>query len=169
MSWSLEALTKHLKRPEAVDVVELNHPILVELGVFGGKPKLDDTGLTKEIKRLKRQANKERLRKRFDLLWGQYGEGLVLDDELLFHPTRKWRFDYCHHESKVAVELEGGTNSRKTKSRHTTPEGFREDRKKYLAAVSLGWIVISLTSDMIDHDNVQTIVDTIGGRLKGGI
>jgi len=73
--------------------------------------------------------------------------------------------DYAHVESLTSVELEGGTASIYTKSRHTTPQGFKGDREKYLAAMSVGWLVISLTSDMINQTNIETIVSTIRSRM----
>lgn len=56
--------------------------------------------------------------------------------EHLFHPTRKWRFDYAIPEHKIALEVEGGVW---TGGRHTRPQGFLGDIEKYNAGTLLGW------------------------------
>ncbi len=56
-----------------------------------------------------------------------------------FHPSRKWRFDYCWPEAKVALEVEGGVW---TGGRHTRGSGFVKDMEKYNAAALLGWRVV---------------------------
>lgn len=70
--------------------------------------------------------------------------------ELKFHPTRKWRFDYCIKgfnkngiEFKIAIEYEGLFSE---KSRHTTLNGFTRDCEKYNAAQILGWMVFRYTA-----------------------
>ena len=137
---------------------------LLNADQFESKP--DDTELFEQVAREKRKANREINRNKFDSLWREYGQGIILGGELTFHPKRKWSFDYHTKSAMVAVELEGGTASRYTKSRHTTPQGFKGDREKYLAAMSLGWVVISLTSDMITVENIETIVSTIKHRSR---
>jgi hypothetical protein len=137
---------------------------LLNRDLLEAKPK--DTELFKQIKKEKAKANREVNRNKFNLLWGEYGEGIILVEEHHFHPTRRFSSDYAHVESKTSVELEGGTGSRYTKSRHTTPQGFKGDREKYLAATALGWVVISLTSDMITVENIETIVSTIKQRSR---
>lgn len=131
--------------------------------LFEAKP--DDTELFKQVAKEKRNANRERNRKLFDSLWKDYGHGIELVEEHHFHPTRNYSSDYANLDSKTSIELEGGTNSRYKKSRHITPQGFKGDREKYLAAMSLGWVVISLTSDMINQINIETIVSTIKSRM----
>jgi len=41
--------------------------------------------------------------------------------ELVFHPKRKWRFDYAWEEQKLALEIHGGIHSG---GRHTRGRGF---------------------------------------------
>jgi hypothetical protein len=64
--------------------------------------------------------------------------------EHLFHPSRKWRFDYAIPEHKIALEVEGGVW---TRGRHTRPQGFLGDVEKYNAATLLGWRVFRVTPD----------------------
>lgn len=59
--------------------------------------------------------------------------------EYVFHPTRKWRFDYAIPQWKVAVEIEGGIW---TQGRHTRGQGFLDDLTKYNAAACMGWRVL---------------------------
>lgn len=67
--------------------------------------------------------------------------------ELRFHHTRKWRFDFAWSDHMVAFEIEGGIHRKQ--SRHTTPEGFTEDARKYNEATLLGWKVYRVTSQMV--------------------
>jgi len=75
--------------------------------------------------------------------------------EYKFHETRKWRFDFCWPDIKVAVELEGGVFSG---GRHTRGMGFVADCEKYNQAALLGWRVFRFhkTNDALDflHDNI---------------
>ena len=69
--------------------------------------------------------------------------------EYVFHPDRKWRFDFAWPHKKVALEVEGGIyGGKKTsgKSRHTTIGGFEKDCLKYAAAAQLGWRVYRFSS-----------------------
>ena len=67
--------------------------------------------------------------------------------EFMFHPTRKWRFDFAYPDCKVAIECEGGTWSG---GRHTRGSGFEADCEKYNQAALLGWKVLRFTKGMID-------------------
>ncbi len=64
--------------------------------------------------------------------------------EYLFHPTRKWRFDYAIPSHKIALEVEGGVW---TGGRHTRPQGFLGDIEKYNAGTLLGWRIFRVTPD----------------------
>jgi very-short-patch-repair endonuclease len=88
---------------------------------------------------------------------------LKLEEEVRFHPVRRWRFDFAHMETLVAVEIEGGTW---TGGRHTRPVGYEKDCEKYNAAGALGWTVFRLTSRMIRKENLEPIRDLILARLK---
>jgi very-short-patch-repair endonuclease len=125
----------------------------------------ESTSLAKRVAKEKRKESQNRLTNLFVSLWLEFGPGIELHQEYAFNPDRRWRFDFAHLPSKVAIELEGGTNSRRTKSRHTTPEGFKGDREKYNSATEFGWSVISLTLDMITSDHVQRIIGLIKRRL----
>ena len=62
-------------------------------------------------------------------------------EEVYFHPTRRWRFDFAWAPERVALEIEGGVWLKgNKKSRHTTGRGFTDDREKYNEAMLLGWL-----------------------------
>lgn len=66
--------------------------------------------------------------------------------ELLFHPTRKWRFDYAIPAAMVAIEVEGGAY---TQGRHTRGRGFEADMEKYNTAEAMGWHVLRFTPEWL--------------------
>lgn len=70
--------------------------------------------------------------------------GTTVYKEHVFHPVRKWRFDYALPEHMIAVEVEGGVW---TSGRHTRPQGFINDMEKYNAATVMGWRVLRVTPD----------------------
>lgn len=72
------------------------------------------------------------------------GRALVLMTEYKFHEKRKWKFDWCIEQLKVAFEYEGIYSEQ---SRHTNRKGYSKDTEKYNAAASLGWKVFRYTAD----------------------
>ena len=68
--------------------------------------------------------------------------------EYKFHPTRRWRFDFCWPQDDImlAVEVEGGTWSG---GRHTRGSGFEKDCEKYNEAALLGYTVLRVTADQV--------------------
>lgn len=62
--------------------------------------------------------------------------------EYMFHPTRRWRFDYCWPKERLAVEVEGGAFVR---GRHTRGKGFVQDMEKYNEATLLGYRILRYT------------------------
>lgn len=72
--------------------------------------------------------------------------------EFYFHPKRRWRFDYCCPELKIAVEIEGGAFSQ---GRHTRGVGFIKDMEKYNNATLLGYKLLRFTPDQ--KNKIDTI------------
>lgn len=72
--------------------------------------------------------------------------------ELLFHPKRKWRFDFAWEEQKLALEIHGGIHSG---GRHTRGRGFVEDRAKMNEATLLGWTVLEVTPEHIKSGQLR--------------
>lgn len=87
--------------------------------------------------------------------------------EIIFHPTRKWRFDYAWSELKIALEVHGGIY---TNGRHTRGSGFTEDKVKMNSAQLLGWIVIEATTEHVKNGQMLTwIKEAIAYRGNNGI
>ena len=72
--------------------------------------------------------------------------------ELLFHPKRKWRFDYAWPTRMIALEVHGGIHSG---GRHTRGKGFVEDRAKMNEATLLGWTVLEVTPEHIKSGQLR--------------
>lgn len=71
--------------------------------------------------------------------------------EFKFHPLRKWRFDYCFPDKKIAIEIEGGVFSG---GRHTRGIGYVRDMEKYNAATLHGWKLLRYTPQNIDFAQI---------------
>lgn len=91
--------------------------------------------------------------------------GPRLEAQYAFHPTRRWKFDWAHPASRVAIEIHGGTWMHK--SRHVSGTGFWGDRIKMNAALRLNWKVFELISDDLTNPRVyQEILDEIERRTR---
>jgi very-short-patch-repair endonuclease len=102
---------------------------------------------------------------RFNMVWRSI-HGPTLEEEHAFHPVRKWRADYAHHDSRTLIEVEGGIHSY---GRHNRASGFIADSEKYLEATLLGWRVIRLTKDQITPETLTRIKTLIEGVSSGSI
>ncbi len=69
--------------------------------------------------------------------WTAYGLPQP-EEELVFHPTRKWRLDWGWPAWKLGVEQDGGLFIR---GRHSRGAGRLGDYEKARAAIVLGWRV----------------------------
>lgn len=108
--------------------------------------KLNPHLFVKEVKRKKIIIRKESKGKiSIELVLNHWCKerGLKLVKEYEFHPSRKWRFDFCVPEIRLAVEYEGIYSE---KSRHTTRVGYTGDAIKYNTATQLGWKILRYTA-----------------------
>lgn len=72
----------------------------------------------------------------------------------LFHPKRKWRFDFCWPEEMLAVEINGGNW---IGGAHARATGLKRDYEKLNAAQNWGWRVLQFDADMVkDGTAIQT-------------
>jgi very-short-patch-repair endonuclease len=94
------------------------------------------------------------LEKRFGWTWLAL-KGPRLEREYRFEPTRKWRFDFAHPLTRIAIEIEGGVWIR---GAHTRPVGFTSDCEKYNAATAAGWRIFRLTRDMLGIAHMRPII-----------
>ena len=77
------------------------------------------------------------------------------ESEVRFHPTRKWRWDYCWPTHKLALEQQGGVWSG---GKHGRGSGIVKDMEKYSNAAALGWRVILVTpSDLAKPETLDLI------------
>lgn len=67
--------------------------------------------------------------------------------EVQFH-ARKWRFDLCWPEQRLAVEVDGGL---RVYGRHQRPEGYERDAEKLNEAAIAGYRVLRFTRGMIER------------------
>lgn len=82
--------------------------------------------------------------------------------EHIFHPTRKWRFDYAIPSRKIAIEIDGGVW---TNGRHNRATGYLGDLKKFNAAAALGWRVLKFTPDeRFKTETMNIIRETVNQR-----
>lgn len=83
--------------------------------------------------------------------------------EYVFHPTRKWRFDFAWVDMKLAIEVDGGTTY--GKSRHSKGDGFDNDCEKRNTAQAMGWTVFNFSSRMIKSGQaIMFVQDYFKGR-----
>lgn len=97
----------------------------------------------------------------FDSLWESFYPDIDLETEVRLIPERRYRFDYAHMESKVAIELNGQTWRL---GGHSSGSGLQRDYEKLNLAQSLGWCVFQLSSQMITEDWLSKIAATIRYR-----
>ena len=98
----------------------------------------------------------------FIRLWEQLG-GQALSRELRFDPVRRWRFDFAHEASRVAIEINGGVWSG---GRHVRGAGYLRDREKMNAAQAAGWRVFELGTGQVTAGNLLQIIETINSICK---
>lgn len=105
---------------------------------------------------------------KFIKCWRSVG-GTKTTQELKFHPTRKWRFDFAWPEQMVALEVEGGVWGKRTKNGfipggHTSGTGYTNNCEKYNEATLLGWAIFRLTPAQINIEMLEKIKYFIENR-----
>ena len=82
--------------------------------------------------------------------------------EHVFHPVRKWRFDFAWRDYRVALEVDGGAF---IGGRHTRGAGFAEDIEKQNEAVRLGWYVLRvLPKNLHKHSTYSLLREVLTNR-----
>ena len=118
-----------------------------------------------KLQRLRAKTRGSRLEARFALYWRSLG-GPVLEREYRFHPTRTWRADFAHVESRTLIEIEGGIYIAGG-GRHNRAAGFLADLEKYLEAALAGWRVVRLAEPLITAPMVDRLIAFVrGGGVK---
>lgn len=98
-----------------------------------------------------------RQERRFLLYWQSLG-GPQLKCEFTFHPTRRWRADFAHIESRTLIEIEGGIW---IQGRHNSPPGFAADAEKYLEAALAGWRLLCSRSNSFLNTLARAVAHTL--------
>lgn len=62
--------------------------------------------------------------------------------EVVFHPTRKFRWDYAYPDAKLAIEVDGGIYSG---GKHGQGVGIERDHEKQNMGAAVGWRVMRTT------------------------
>jgi very-short-patch-repair endonuclease len=116
-----------------------------------------ETMSTEQVKRAAKSMNKAQLEQRFLEAWRRLFPRLPVPTmQYQFHPTRRWRFDFCFIPEKLAVEVDGGAY---IAGRHSRPIGQKNDNEKMNNAVKLGWRVLRFnTVDFKDPEYVAEFV-----------
>lgn len=148
--WSDIAYKAALTNPDIVVADDSTMPAVPDSGGYTARQKGD-------------KKDPQILENRFMALWEIAGCP-ALEREYRFDEVRRWRFDFAHPQTMVAIEIEGGLYSR---GRHLRPQGYRDDAEKYNHAALGGWQVYRLTSDMITHDWIDKIADVIVTAMEG--
>lgn len=89
--------------------------------------------------------------------------------QFVFHPSRKWRFDFAWPELFVAVEIDGGIFIGGAKSGHRSVGGMMSDMEKLNQAAILGWCVLRFHSKDLDSKPWQTIEQAIVALMTASI
>jgi len=89
------------------------------------------------------ELNKYTLHETLKTIFGEFN----VTTEHVFHPTRRWRFDYAIPEIKLAVEYHGHAGFiGKGSSGHSSIKGLTNDCEKMNCAHALGWRVLAFTA-----------------------
>lgn len=121
--------SRRARRSSNASVDALARKILAEQDEAKGKPhkrKLSKPGQGSELEReLARQIHAARLP--------------APVEQYRFHPSRKYRADFCWIQQRLIVEVQGGVWSG---GRHTRGRGYIEDCERMVLAQLIGWRVL---------------------------
>lgn len=102
-----------------------------------------------------------KLELKFINLWETFFSEIKLIPEYKVIPDRRYRFDYVHLETRIAIEINGG---RWVKSGHSSGTGLLRDYEKNNLALLNGWVVFYLCDVQINKDNLTQIAEFIKGK-----
>lgn len=77
---------------------------------------------------------------------------IPIAQQVRFHPTRQWRFDFAFPKTGIAIEIQGfGTG-------HTSYTGMKSDYEKHNHAVMRGWVILYLMSDDLKDTKIRKTI-----------
>lgn len=130
MNWTI----KHIEQLKASGKIR-------DFSLMKPEKKPDSVGGRKVVTHFPKRSKEKEFISWNLLVWCQ--ENVTsLQEEYIFAPPRKWAFDWCLPELRIAIEYEGGIFMQK--SGHTNLKGIKRDIEKYNSAQVLGWKVIRL-------------------------
>lgn len=88
---------------------------------------------------------------------------VVIKREYKFHPTRKFRADFCLPEYKILVECQGGTFAHMG---HSTGLGIKRDQEKGNESNILGWCYLQFDRDAIESGEAVNVIIRAMAREK---
>ena len=91
---------------------------------------------------------KSELERAFNFICNAYNLPPPMRECRLLAP-RRFRFDFCWPEHRVAVEIQGGVYSN---GQHVRGKGYERDMEKHNLATLAGWTVLYFTGNQIKKD-----------------
>jgi very-short-patch-repair endonuclease len=99
------------------------------------------------------------LERKFADLWVHIYPQIDLHSEYKFLANRRFKFDFAHLETKIAIEVQGGIWM--ARSGHSGGTGVQKDYEKQNLASANGWRIFLLSDKDINDENVKLIGTTI--------
>ena len=91
-------------------------------------------------------------------LWVSYFPDIDLYSEWRFAPPRRFRFDFAHLESKVAIELQGGIFNPNT--RHINGAALLKEHEKLNLAALHGWRLFYVSTKTVNDQYIYKQIAT---------
>lgn len=108
-------------------------------------------------------AKASNLELRFGQLWVALYPHYDLYVEQRLIPGRRFRFDFCHYPSRVAIEIQGYGPG------HYSKFGVDKDNQKHRLAAENGWLVLPVESEKVEcAEEHQRIASIIKNRIQAG-
>ena len=94
----------------------------------------------------------------FASLWVEYFPDIDLHSEYPFAKPRRFRFDFAHLPSKIAIEIQGGVFM--PNSGHNNGASLVNEYEKLCLASYLGWRIFFLSSVTVSDENIYKLIAT---------
>jgi len=91
---------------------------------------------------------------------------LPCSPQYVFHPTRKWRFDFAWPDIRFALEVNGAIY---VGGAHSRGKGQENDMEKIAEAAILGWTTICVSSNQIKSGEALRWVEAIVQQRRAGL
>ena len=88
----------------------------------------------------------------FSSLWLEYFPDIDLHSEYRFAFPRRFRFDFAHLPSMIAIELQGGIFTDNT--RHINGAALVKEHEKLNLAAQLGWRIFYVSTKTVREETI---------------